>query len=216
MKTVLLFLCLLLAPARAAIISGTIPEENRLFFLGQLPFDFDGDGYTDLTFAGSGPGVSFLRVIPGYAGFSSPSTGFIATKDSFPTVLAVLPYGTPITATNEDYIGVSGPYIRIGSIYDWDRGIWLPGPWSGQSGYLGFAFVTPPAGPGDGYTGHYGWFRMAESNGVLELFEWAYETQDNTAIIAGHVPEPSASLLLALPFVAFMRRRSRMRGAGLP
>ena len=98
MKTALLFLCLLLATARAAIISGTIPEENRLFFLGQLPFDFDGDGYTDLTFAGSDPGAGFLRIIPGYSIFNRPTTGFIGTKDSFPTALAVLPYGTPITA----------------------------------------------------------------------------------------------------------------------
>ena len=216
MKTALLFLCLLLATARAAIISGTIPEANRLFLMGQRPFDFDGDGYTDLTFAGSDPGAGFLRIIPGYAGFSTPATCFITTRDSFPSALAVLAYGTQISSAS-DLLGCSrgSPYFRIGSIYNWNTGTWIPGPWSGQSGYLGFDFITPPAGPGDDYSSHYGRFRMAEANGVLELFEWAYETQDNTAIIAGHVPEPSACLLLALPFVAFMRRRSRIREWGV-
>ena len=123
--------------------------------------------------------------------------------------LAVLSYGTLVSAANEDYEGIIGAYARIGSIYNVNGGFWSPGAWSGQSGYLGFAFQTPPSGPEDGYTAHYGWFRMAELNGVLELYEWAYETQDNTALYAGQVPEPSQAACLCAGIAMCFLRRNR-------
>ena len=58
----------------------------------------------------------------------------------------------------------------------------------------------------------YGWARLdvtADNMGTATLFSFAYETEPNTSIVAGQIPEPSSLALLAAGggAVALKRRR---------
>lgn len=76
-------------------------------------------------------------------------------------------------------------------------------------GYLGFRFDNG-ATPTDK---HYGWVRATgdASGAVLTLNEWGYESDVNTAIEAGAVPEPSSLALLALGACAMGSYRRRQK-----
>lgn len=66
----------------------------------------------------------------------------------------------------------------------------------------------------DGQT-HYGWIDLENSalggGAEFKAYGWAYESEPNTPIVAGSVPEPSLATLLVLGGVALVSR-SRARG----
>ena len=74
--------------------------------------------------------------------------------------------------------------------------------------YYGSAFGPwPGAGPGFlavrldiSGNSHYGWARLSvdDFSGTIGLFDWAYESDPDTQILAGAVPEPNALALMAL------------------
>lgn len=78
------------------------------------------------------------------------------------------------------------------------------GPFLENTGYLGFSFEAE-----DGV--HYGYaYITAPRAFYIEIFNWAYETEPNTPIVTGTVPEPSTAIFL-LPILASFagfRRRS--------
>ncbi len=74
-----------------------------------------------------------------------------------------------------------------------------------QQKYLGFRFER------DGAL-HYGWMALsgyAFYGNEIYVYSWAYESQPDTALIVGQVPEPSAAGLLCLGFWWMTGRRRR-------
>ena len=63
---------------------------------------------------------------------------------------------------------------------------------------------------------HYGYFDVEAQHDTpgIRLHGWAYETAPNTPIIAGSVPEPDRIGFLILGMAAFLRRRRRALGSG--
>lgn len=79
---------------------------------------------------------------------------------------------------------------------------------SGQDGFMGFAFES-------GGDTHYGWATLnidLTLPGTVTISEWAYETNPNTAIAMGAVPEPSSLALLALGAGGLAAWRLRKKG----
>lgn len=74
---------------------------------------------------------------------------------------------------------------------------------SGQEGYLGFIYAE------DGAPSYYGWMRATlTNNGIGSVHEWAFEDSDpETAITVGAVPEPSVAFLAVLGCAGLLRRR---------
>lgn len=63
----------------------------------------------------------------------------------------------------------------------------------GQDGYVGFRFDA------GGTTTNYGWLHLTYDGATsLIIDEWAYETDADTSIVVGAVPEPGTALLLGL------------------
>jgi hypothetical protein len=57
---------------------------------------------------------------------------------------------------------------------------------------------------------HYGWLHIQNFGLNLgQISEWAYESNPNTSILAGAVPEPSALALLTVAGIALLARRKR-------
>ncbi len=48
---------------------------------------------------------------------------------------------------------------------------------------------------------------MEENGGWLRLKRWAYESRDNTPLLAGQIPEPSSLMLLTATAGMVWRRR---------
>jgi len=86
--------------------------------------------------------------------------------------------------------GTFGGFMQTLATTGGGYGNWLPLPSS--TGYLGLRF-------GDGTDFNYGWAEISiNGQGNLTLNRFAYETELNTPIPAGAVPEPPAVALLAL------------------
>jgi len=63
----------------------------------------------------------------------------------------------------------------------------------GETAYVGFRFDA------GGTTTNYGWIRLTyDTATTLTIDEWAYETDANTPIVIGHIPEPATALLMGL------------------
>ncbi|OYW73267.1 MAG: hypothetical protein B7Z37_22200 [Verrucomicrobia bacterium 12-59-8] len=63
---------------------------------------------------------------------------------------------------------------------------------------------------------HYGYVDIDAGPGYagMTLYGWAYESQPNTAITVGSVPEPSRTMLLIFGIIAGFCRRRRALGSG--
>jgi hypothetical protein len=73
---------------------------------------------------------------------------------------------------------------------------------------MGFALI-----PGNDF--YFGWLRIREFDGFGGIFyEYAYETEANKPILAGHIPEPGiGAVSLLVVFMSCLRRRACRRSA---
>lgn len=167
----------------------------------QQPLDIDGDSAIDLIFgvnvsAVSVQGVGLNQYLiaptppPNIGGPVAPlASGFEIGPDSGSGEELEWYNSNPFYS--DIIIGVNG-----------SGGPVLIGPFVGQRAYMGVAFDI------EGET-HYGWIDIYVSDlgpGAL-IYGWGYETDPNTAIIAGVVPEPSTVLLLSLGLLGLFGRR---------
>lgn len=77
------------------------------------------------------------------------------------------------------------------------------GPFNGKTAYLGFRFEAATGS-------HYGYALLQDvtsSSAIIAAYAW--ESEPNTAILAGAIPEPSAPLLLSLASLLMIGRRAR-------
>jgi hypothetical protein len=129
-------------------------------------------------------------------------------------LLKRLAFGTTISAGAGAFASTGALKYRrsLGGNNISQRGTW-------QVGRTGFAGVKFTEGTGNT---HLGWIRLewqsAQINGIdfpntLTAIDWAYESDSNTAITAGAVPEPSSAMmaLLASGAVGVLAWRSRKR-----
>lgn len=181
------------ASANAEIVSGTIQTNGSQPGLYQIPpaenypLDLDGNGITDFTVASS-----YVKSKPG------------APTDKTKYYMYV---GDSVDANADDAIAqtpaVEGEPIGPANVYNQDGA--TSGFYSGvesTSPYFALRFgATAPY--------NYGWLQLREGTapGVWDLVAYGIETDPDTAITAGAVPEPAGLGALALGAVALLRRR---------
>ena len=196
---------LVVASASAAIVYMDIPEveEGFLHFppddptVHSRPFDFNGDGVDDSEFRNT---IYSFFVIP------SSTTEMIGEAGQD---LAHLQAGALIGAIQTASLQWLNTPLGMAFGFN-DGGNVVGGTWYGTGeGSLGFRFAGE-----DGW--HYGWMRVHAIGHWGGLFrDYAYETTAGVPIIAGQIPEPSASMMasLALAWGFLRRRRWIPRGA---
>ncbi len=123
-----------------------------------------------------------------------------------PFILGVVFAGRPdftdpavIARLKHDFVGMQLSDAYIGVEFQAEDGVHY-----GWVRYTGFPFVKIPAFDLDGQP--MGFFDNFNTPGGL-ISAWAYETEPGKAIIAGAVPEPGTSLLLAIASLALLRRK---------
>ncbi len=81
-------------------------------------------------------------------------------------------------------------------------GLFCGGNFLGGIGYLGAEFDIA----GDT---HYGWLEISSLDGVpyIDVLSWAYESEPGVGILAGAIPEPSATAMLLAAGLLILRRR---------
>lgn len=195
-------------PGRADIIVNWLgaPIDLSTDLLGwQQPLDINGDSLVDFVFGvnvtavsvqGSGGNQYLIApspppniggpVAPVGAGFEiGPNSGNVDELDWYNSN----PFYSDIV------IGLSGP-----------DGFVLIGAFVGQRAYMGISFDI-------GGDTHYGWIDMYVSDigpGAL-IYGWGYESDPNTSILAGVVPEPSTIILFATGSLALLYTRAKKR-----
>ena len=131
----------------------------------------------------------------------------------------IIPNGVPLKADIAIATDLNNPDVKWESA---ETFLFLQGTVMGNPDYGGFF--------GDGYLGisfnvegstHYGWVEMShDRDGVrpspddpyLYIHGWAWETEANTSIIAGAIPEPSTGILTMIGSLALLQlARSRRR-----
>ena len=81
-----------------------------------------------------------------------------------------------------------------------------PGQRGGSFAVEGHTFVALRTLKSDGY--HYSWVQIDEFGGSYGVLGgWGYETEANTPVMVGLVPEPSIKLLFVIAGVVSLRRR---------
>lgn len=192
--------------ADAAIIySGTVD----LIVTNDQPvaFDLDNDGTDDYEFLfGNNEKTKPSVRTTDFKGVNGINLVF--AQDTAHT-LPVTPAGLSIDSSFA--AGLSNAYTETWFYQNWDKnayGNWYDGSET-VTGYVGFAI------PRDGGTDYnYGWaqFSVNVDGKFMELHDFAYETDLNTAIITGAVPEPTSTALLltgAAGLLALRKRRAR-------
>lgn len=231
-----LCLCLAATPpAQSAVVSLTygLPLNiNTLFQDGKSPsyivggilyqfagrrapfaFDFDGNGAVDLTISGSGREAvtSYMYVtqqgrnqVWSLAGGSggldngSHALALVAGSSLGPTLTSELPV---IGWHNDD--DTKGFSILMEA--DFGRpvsGDFFPSSLF-EKKYLGFRFESERGI-------HYGWMELSAYGFYGEhiyAYSWAYESEPDTALIVGQIPEPALPALLGIVLWSGLRRR---------
>lgn len=179
------------------------PDEPVQVGLSTWDLDINDDAVIDLVFSGSPSefecfteGSNLLLGIPP----SPPDTGHYL----YPLALGY-EIGSSPTAPIE--WGTS-PYGCLFASYQEGAGGWTGiGYWREENadGYLGVQFDI------DGST-HYGWVHVINTYGITgEIVEWAYESNPNTGLQAGVIPEPTTLLLLLAGTGLLALRRKQIR-----
>ena len=201
------------------IIDGTIYR----FKGAPAPFDFDFDqnGSTDLTISGNGrSGFTFAMFVTqhgrnqvwslagGVAGFDFGSHAWSLAAGS--TVGPSLNHDFPRIGWHNDDDTRASSVLMESEAGSPVSGTFFP-KYLFEKKYLGFRFER------DGAL-HYGWMALsAYANYGTEVFaySWAYESEPDTPLIVGQIPEPSVPALLAGAVCAAGIRRRRGYSSGL-
>ena len=163
--------------------------------------DLNSDGTSDFNIVTNGGGmnleaISTNEIACGFI-FGFPEVGGFAQ-----TIHAGAIIGAYQDGYNYDWTPGFGAMVGINGITNPPL---IYGYWGSNRDYLGLRFKI------NGQT-HYGWIQMhlpaTEGAGFVEGF--AYETEPNTAIIAG-IPEPSISLLAVVGSTSLLLHRRRKR-----
>jgi len=190
-----MWLGLCAAPATASIIwSGTIEQQLGVGPVSYTyPLDINDDGVDDFIFNHYSQQL-FFDPIDGNAGITHQIADGNYYHDDYVTLSAGILVGSNPEDLSHYWWG--GEDMLVGYMWFY-YGLDFKGSFVNTTGYLGLSFDI------EGET-HYGWLRLshdldAPNGGYLHLtvHDWAWETEPNTPIVAGAVPEP-ASVVLAL------------------
>ena len=192
------------------IIRGTLYKFN--WTAAPRPFDFDGNGTTDLTISGNGRtsftssmfvtqhGRNQVWSLAGGAGggdTGSHAMALLGGTSFGPSMHSDVPV---IGWHNNDDTGhfsilmeaVSGRAVS-GAVFP---------SYLFEQKYLGFRFEREGAL-------HYGWMALSGFSFYGEeiyVYSWAYESEPDTALIVGQIPEPTVPALLGFALWVGMRR----------
>jgi len=192
--------------------------------------DFDGDGFPDASIIHGFNNIQvrafgFDELVPGnWATFNQVLTDFAPNAYGFSYYVNGMAAGGLVDSTGTK--GGFGQYphfgydLAISAAYNFAGGYGDPGS-VGTFFRVQFEIGNDPTevdgvGPDRlaGSTTHFGWIELAnttKANGASAvLTRFAYETQANTPILTGAVPEPTSLALLAIGAggLAMRRRRS--------
>lgn len=211
------------SPACAAVIFVSTPELRGVTVgIGNWPglhvftgtswsCDFDGDGNPEVLI------TSPLKT-EGFGIYARPYSGVEILAGPYPQpyvtdmgICAGFFEGDVISESTPSLFGPDGSLLWADKSYRnaWFNMLSMPTA-DGQAGtffqdirYMGVRFQKS-----DGW--HYGWIGASGGTSGMGFFDYAWETEPNTAISAGLVPETHSALLLgtASIILAMMRRRT--------
>ncbi len=179
---------LLLAPSAHAAVQYSGPMNLPLNSPGNVLVDLNGDTVNDFGFVGTtivNP-IDRLLLVP-YTSAGLGGLSMINTTNS--TYLARLPSNYSIRN------GINPPYswtFVFNTLAKYDSvSFTTEGNFTGQRGYIGVSFrsaACPVGGPP-----HYGWIQFEGNVTATQgtIFDWAYETNCGTAILAGAGAAPA-------------------------
>lgn len=223
MRTLKTMLCFVLVwascpVAMAAVVVTALATPLNLHddFLGSYePIDVDANGTTDFTFGYNFQSVGLRteganRAIILLAGGHIIGGNLTSLEPGYSIAPTLLPGASgTLEWASSDYLGgyVSpgeNAFLNIVLVLD-------AGSASGFSGRGSFGILFEAD---DGW--HYGYVDIDAGPGYagVTLYGWAYESQPNTAITAGSVPEPSQTVLLLFGILSVLCHRRRALGQG--
>lgn len=163
--------------------------------------DLNGDGITDFILSSDISG----------AWLTSQSGNFLITG---PGGLVLVSPGSIISSNGSSLDPIyqwSGGTATLGGQAVFDGEYFYSGNFSDTNAFIGLQFQF------DGQT-HYGWMEIYNYPNVAsgQVLGWAYESDPNTPIAAGAVPEPSTWGLIMLGATLFFVKRKRPPGRRAP
>jgi len=198
----LLLSVMMTAPLRGAVIFTDVPDVNLMAggFGGEASYnlDFNNDGINEIQVA-SRYGDFFVTTL----GNGSRIAGIAASPPDIGGFAHPFTLGNIVGPQTPDFrswnLGISGLLScqEIGCI-----GLWR----SGGTNFLGVEFQL--------YSDtHYGWVAidMPAIFGGGILLSYAYESEPNSQIIAGAIPEPSSAMLVATGTALLWKRNAKTR-----
>ena len=180
------------------IIYGYFDPVAEYPIAAQSSLDFNGDGVNELqiNFTAYDLGVDWTAIYYSLSG----------TAQSLSPIYQGLSAGTIIGPDTGDWGNLTGSVIYWSDYNGQNNTSTTDFALSSESPYLPVSFSLAD-GP------HYGWARFVTDNGLFGFQDWAYESDPNTPIAAGAVPEPSTLALLAAGAVTLLFRRKGRRTA---
>ena len=168
------------------LIIGLGPGENRTYF------DLNEDDCNDIAFLDYEATLSFGPVAGNFA---------TATTQNGYLWYGPISEGSLIAETLVDYVWSDSEKVLVSCMDVGCSGFW----YGVEEGLLGLSFQIEDET-------HYGWIRLCGTGDArFILQDWAYESEPNTAIVAGAIPEPGTMTLFSAGcfFLNYVRRRRR-------